>query len=88
MFDLMGSGLIGPGVLIGPWTGVWDLAWQSPTTGFAMLACLPTLLLTGFLLVTRDANRYQAESLGASSSSRDHRRTGGGTAAGSGRIAA
>ena len=40
MFDLMGSGLLGPGLLIGPWAGVWDLAWQSPTTGFAVLACL------------------------------------------------
>ena len=58
MFDLMG-----PGLLIAPWTGLWDLAWQSPTTGFAVLACLPTLLLTGFFLVTRDSQRYQAEPL-------------------------
>jgi hypothetical protein len=88
MFDLMGSGRIGPGLLIGPWAGIWDLAWQSPTTGFAVLACLPTLLLTGFFLVTRDANRYQTESLVASSSSRDRRPTDGGKAAGRGRIAA
>jgi hypothetical protein len=58
MFDLMG-----PGLLIAPWTGLWDLAWQSPTTGFALLACLPTLLLTGFFLMTRDSQRYPAEPL-------------------------
>jgi hypothetical protein len=53
--------LLGPGPLIAPWLGLWELAWQSPTTGLALLACLPTLLLTGFFLVTRDSHRYQAE---------------------------
>ena len=71
MFDVMGSGLMGSGLLIGPWTGVWALAWQSPTTGFAMLACLPTLLLTGFFLVTRDASRYQSTPIAEASSARD-----------------
>jgi hypothetical protein len=71
MFDVMGSGLMAPGLLIGPWTGVWDLAWQSPTTGFAVLACLPTLLLTGFFLVTRDAGRYQSAPRVGASPSRD-----------------
>src|SRR5438270_13415920 len=58
MFDLMG-----PGPLIAPWAGLWDLAWQSPTTGLALLACLPTLLLAGFFLATRDRHRYTAEPL-------------------------
>ena len=73
MFDLMGSGLLAPGLVIGPWASVWDLAWQSPTTGFAVLACLPTLLLTGFFLVTRDANRYRTEPLAGSAAVRDRR---------------
>jgi len=59
MFELMG-----PGTLIGPWMGMWELAWQSPTTGFAVLACLPTLLLTGFFLMTRDAGRHRSASFG------------------------
>jgi hypothetical protein len=61
MFDLMG-----PGPLMIPWTGLWDLAWQSPTTGFALLACLPTLLLTGFFLATREGHHYTAGAIGAS----------------------
>jgi len=56
MFDLIEAG-----PFIGPLTGVWDLAWQSPTTGFALLACLPTLALTGFFLVTRDTSGATAE---------------------------
>ncbi len=89
MFDLMG-----PGPLIAPWTGLWDLAWQSPTTGFAVLACLPTLLLTGFFLMTRDGHRYAAEPLAPlagsayraaqrqdEGSSGDHRQSGRGRVA-------
>ena len=38
-----------------------------------MLACLPTLLLTGFFLVTRDASRYQSAPIAEASSARDRR---------------
>lgn len=64
MFEMMGTGPI-----IAPWTSVLVLAWQSPTTGVALLACLTTLLLTGFFLVTRGGHRYAAGPLGASPAS-------------------
>jgi hypothetical protein len=60
MFDLIGAGpLMIP--WLGPVTGFWHLAWQSPTTGFALLACLPTVAVTGFFLVTRTTTGATAE---------------------------
>jgi hypothetical protein len=46
MFGTMAGGL-----LVGPCLGAWDLAWQSPTAGLAMLGSLFTVLLMGAALM-------------------------------------
>ncbi len=50
---------IGPGPLMGPWLGVWDLVLDSPEAGIALAAVLFTMTATGITLATFGGNRRQ-----------------------------
>lgn len=50
-------GPMGPGPLVGPWVGVWDVAWQSPPAGVLLLACLVMLVMAGISLAVHGGDQ-------------------------------
>jgi hypothetical protein len=50
-------GTIAGGLLVGPWLGVWDIAWQQPATGLSLLASLLLATVAGFVLMAEGSRR-------------------------------
>lgn len=53
-------GTIAGGLLVGPWMGAWDIAWQEPTSGLVMLASLLIPLIAGLALIVEGSRRREA----------------------------
>jgi hypothetical protein len=53
-------GTIAGGLLVGPWIGAWDLAWQSPATGLVLLASMLTVAMIGCALMAHGSRRQRA----------------------------
>jgi hypothetical protein len=53
-------GTIAGGLLVGPWLGAWDVAWQSPASGLTMLASLLIVTLSGLTLMVEGSRRQRA----------------------------
>jgi hypothetical protein len=53
-------GTIAGGLLVGPWLGAWDVAWQSPASGLTLLASMLILALAGLALMAEGSSRQRA----------------------------